>query len=172
MNFTSFHWERFEPDIGENLKLEPAKRLYLELACGLTKMQLRRFVRKLDFTDITVDSEEALKIATETKEPIDEVFERLQRGKAADKMAEEWRQFIRIGPGDHTLEDQPLTLRGYLFIALQQRGWFNISELVKAMVDLNSVTGTKALFSERLFGGNFSTPAQKTGADESPMGSR
>ena len=40
-----FHWERFEPRIGLNHELPPEKRFFLQLACGLSKVQLKKVAR-------------------------------------------------------------------------------------------------------------------------------
>lgn len=168
-NFDNFHWERFEPDIGDNHKMAPSQRLYLEIACGLTKLHLHRFRQGALVDPPAIDVEAAKLESEQTKEALEQVMERLARQAGAEKIAAAWAPFVRLGAGSHSIGGLPLTsLKDYLFAALEQKGSFTLVELVRAVQEINSVGGTRALFSERLFGGSSFTAVENTDAGEKP----
>lgn len=167
-----FHWERFEPEVGNNHQLAPTQRLYLEVACGLTKVQLKACQRAVQLTDISVPTAE-LEAAVAAGESVEDASVRLVAGLCADKLAAVWGQFVRLGGGPHTLGGRPVaTLRDYLAVVLEQPGAFQLLELSRAIAQFNSVTGTKALFSRRLSGGLTFTADQRTDADAAATESR
>lgn len=168
-----FHWERFEPRIGLNHELPPEKRFFLQLACGLSKVQLKKVARALDFSGLQPDYEALTKDAMANKasdETGEESLERIVSAKMAElcveQLAREWSPFVRIGAPGHTINETPIvTLKDYFAAVIQQPGRFNIIELSKVLAQLNSVSGTHALFSERLSGGPISTVGPSTEAE-------
>lgn len=174
------HFERFEPRIGDNHSLPPERRLFLEVACGITKMQLKAVKRALDFTSLRPDFEaatveaKASKAADETEtEALERVVEAQMAALIVAHLAKEWGPFVRVGAGQHTLDGRPVVaLKDYLGAVINQPGRFNVIELAKVIAQLNSVTGTHALFSERLSGGPISTVAPSNDAAEERPGSR
>lgn len=174
-----FHWERFEPQLGDNHRLPPAQRLYLEVACGLTKQQLKACLRALDFTSLQPDVVAATKEAA-TPEPgekpneaLERVVERMMEGLCVEQLAAAWGPYVRMGAVHTTINGVTIaTLKDYLAVVIQQPGRFNMVELSRVIGQINTVTGTRALFFERLSGGPVFTAGQGTDADESPSGSR
>lgn len=175
-----FHWERFEPRLGDNHSLPPEKRFFLEVACGLTKVQLKGCERALDFSKLHLDAgavvEEAKKSKAEDEsheEALQRVGEQRMGELCIEQLARAWAPFIRIGAGQHTLDGKPVaTLKDYLSAVIAQPGRFNVIELSKVLAQLNSVIGTHALFSERLSGGPISTVGPSTDAAAAATGSR
>lgn len=175
-----FHWERYEPRLGENHNLPVEQRFFLEVACGLTKMQLKACTRALDFSALRLDAAAVVEEAKASKgedETHEEALQRVGEQRMGElcvaQLAEKWGPFVRVGPGKHTLDGKPVaTLKDYLSAVIAQPGRFNVIELSKVLAQLNSVTGTHALFSERLSGGPISTVGPSTDAAAAAAGSR
>lgn len=168
-----FHWERFEPNVGENHSLPEDRRLFLEVACGLTKVQLKACARGLNFDSLAIDGEAAKLEAEKTGEPLEDVSTRMMAALCVDKAAAEWGPYVRIGGGPHTLGGREVkSLKDYLSVLIEQPGWFNLLELSRVIGQMNSVTGSRALFSGRLSGGPIFTAAQRPDAESDATGSR
>lgn len=131
-------WARFEPSIGDNLELPVGKRFFLELAVGLTKVEL--------------DAWQAdLKAAVEDKP--DATFH--------GRLARAYERFVRLGSEPLSLNGQPIaTLEEYFAALWEQPGAFLLQELGQQLVWLNSFDGARGLFSVRHSGGSISTGAQ------------
>lgn len=132
----AWRWERFAPDLGDNLSLPEGDRLYLEVASGLTAARLAEFHAAL--RDVKSD--------------------------AADTLDPSWlacfEPVVRL-VGEHTIDGKPVkTLAEYLQLVVSTTGVYNLSELVAVVNEYNSVSGTSALFSRRHSGGLLSTRAQ------------
>lgn len=166
------HWERFEPNLGDNHRLPPEKRFFLEVAAGLSKAQLKKAKRALDFSSLSLNAEAVTAEAKTSKADDETDIEALQRctEKAmavlcVERLATEWGGFVRVGSAGHTINGLAIaSLKDYLGVIIEQPGRFNVIELSKVLAQLNSVTGTHALFFERLSGGPISTVAPR--ADE------
>ncbi len=178
MNLTRlWHWQRFVPHIGDNLELT-ADQLTLELAVGLTKVELAGFHRA-QFDARNTDEREVVKVLLaearaqlETEFPMEAQKELRTRVDAAvaamdaayvARLAIAWAPFVRLGPGSHSLNGKPLAnLADYLGFINSQAGRYNLLELVEELQRLNSVEGTRALFSDAAAGGNTSTRPPST----------
>ncbi len=169
-----FHYERFDPEIGENRKLPVEQRLFLEVACGMTKVQLTACKRALELSSIVIDADAAKAEAATTGEPVGDVALRMTSVACVDRIATAWAPYVRVGAGPrHTLNGVTVaSLRDYVAALIEQPGVFNLVELSQVIAQLNSVTGTRALFSERLSGGPIFTAGQRTDADVDATGSR
>src|SRR4051812_19832212 len=94
-----FHFERFIPNLGNNRELQ-ADQLTLELACGMTKVELQRFV------DVPG---KALHVPESATLPEGATAEQLDASVAsfwdtsAEGLATEWQAFVRLGPGTHSI---------------------------------------------------------------------
>lgn len=186
-NLSRTHWQRFEPDLGDNLQTDPSNRLFLEVADRMTKVELH------DFTDALARSFEVPEQAalaglvkdwearrdTLTAELVVDFTARLTEAAAARdaayvaKLAEAWAPFIRLGAGEHAIDGKPLAgLGGYLAFVHGQAGRFNFLELQHEVQRLNSVEGTRALFSEPPAGGPSSTPRASAAKEGSQTGGR
>lgn len=169
-----FHWERFEPRIGLNHTLPVEQRFFLEVACGLSKVQLKKVKRATDFSKLQLDQAALVEEAKTSKsddetqaEAIERVTEAAMAAKCTAQLAAEWGPFVRIGSPGHSIGGVPIaTLADYLGAVLGQLGKFNVIELSKVLAQLNSVSGTHALFSERLSGGPISTVGPSTEAED------
>lgn len=169
-----FHWERYEPNIGDNLAAPPGERLWFELAVGMSFLDLKEFNR---IPGTLRDSAAPVsKPSSETSEDINAHFEKTRaeaNDKAADILSAGWAPFVRLGSGSHSVDGKPLTgLRDYLRFIIEQPGVYNIGELSKEMNRLNSVNGTRALFSEPPSGGSTSTPRPLAAPGGSQTGGR
>ncbi len=168
MDFTRlWHWQRFEPNLGDNLEVPEPARLYLEVAVGLTKVELTAFLRGPIEADGTPEqaaiaafwadvpaSESGLKVIDgETSKRLDELKTKRDTAYAV-KLASLWSPFVKLGPGQHAINGKPLTgLVDYLAFVGTQAGRFNLLEIVEEVQRHNSVAGTRALFSSAPFGG-------------------
>lgn len=159
----AFHFESFVPNLGDNRELR-ADQLTLQLACGMTKLELQRFK----------DAPKALK-GISLESPTDaadlEAMEVAFWEKSSDVLAAKWEPFVRLGPGNHSLNGKPLaTLRDYLRFAVEQPGAFSVIELINELTRLNSIEGTRALFFPLPAGGSTSTAPRNTAPAESQTG--
>jgi hypothetical protein len=160
-----FHWETFAPNIGDNRALL-SDQLTLELAVGLTKTELRRFQKG---PNVLRD----LKFEAIAGSPGVEEIEAGVWDKVADLLAVEWGQFVRLGPGSHSMNGKPIAaLRDYLRFVLEQPGAYNVMEIVREVQRLNAVEGTRALFSAPPAGVTTSTSTAADGRGGSQTGGR
>lgn len=149
-----FHWERFEPNIGDNRRLPADQRFFVEVACGLSKVELKAAKRALDFTNLSPNIADCTVKAQETKaedETAEEALERVvfdaMNALSADRLADGWAPFFRMGNTPLTINSKAITnLREYLHCIIQQPGRYNIIELAKVLSRLNSVEGSRELF--------------------------
>lgn len=164
----NFTWTRFEPDLGDNLKLPPKERLHLLIACGLSKQQLKQFNQAvLGFDEVGPQTSAPRDGESET-----EALERATREAAAKNLAGAAGAYVRAGAGRHSIGGREVrTLEDYLLAILEQRSQFSLSELIRAMHEINSVGGNRALFSERLFGGSSFTAELPSDEAGEPPGS-
>ncbi len=134
-----WHWQKFFPNVGNNLELREQDQLYLEVAVGLSKVELKRLSEAIgDLEGLTFEA-------------------------GAKQLADAWRPFVRLAPGAHTLEGKPLaSIDDYIGAVITQPGLFNLMELSAEAGRLNSIRGTQALFSQRLAGGGASTSKPST----------
>lgn len=139
----TFRWERFTPDIGDNLELSEGQRLELEVASGLTGAQLAAHSAALTA---------AFEGAREAPETL------------PGRLAEAFAPYVRV-VGTHTVDGQPVaSLADYLTVVAGLSGVFNLSELAAAVRRYNSVEGTAELFSARRSGGSRTTRGQSAAA--------
>lgn len=132
----TYRWERFAPDIGDNLELPEGERLELEVASGLTGEQLAAHL-------------DALRTSTADVEPaaLPEAFSKVLS------------PYVRL-VGSHTIDGRPVTtLQEYLGVVMSMAGIYNVRELASVVSQFNSVEGTSELFSKRRSGGSRTTRA-------------
>ncbi len=165
-----FHFEKFVPNLGNNRELL-TDQLTLDLAVGLTKVQLRAFARgpkeanEAPAGSLSVDEAQLQGSALELARI------RLQNEAFKTKLAELWGPYVKMGPGNHSVEGVPITsLRDYLSLVVDQPGIFNLIELREEVMRLNSVEGTRALFSDAPAGGSTSTRRPSVGLEGSQTG--
>lgn len=146
-------WVRFEPDLGNNLELPPEERFYLEIASSLTKEQLT----------------EAFLTLKAEMESVAETAKAEGRAETAAELAgaitKGIGEYVRTGP--LTVDGVKVDgLSGYLehvVAGLADQGGYNIEEVTVQLRRVNSFTGSRALFYERLSGGATSTQPPSTG---------
>ena len=144
------HWEPFAPNLGNNLELAPEQQFGLEIACGVTKLEVMGFV-------------EALGRAAELGND----------SAMCTALASAWGPFVRVAPGQHSINGVTIaTLADYLGVVSEQPGLYSLLELHREMRRLNSVTGTRALFSGPPAGGATSTVRPSVAPAESQTGGR
>lgn len=138
---TLIRYQRFAPDLGANRELE--KPFFVELAVGMTKLQLKALADTVD----TVD-EKATGMGDE---------EYLEH--AVKKMADALAPYVKMGT-------EPLVVNGKRIETLSElltlyatlaSGPAAMLELSTALRWFNSIGGATALFFERLSGGSVST---------------
>jgi hypothetical protein len=111
--------------------------------------------------------------ADEARAPHGRLHEHHPGQLSRDQLADGWAPFVRLGSVPLTLNGSPVaSLRDYLGHVLQQPGRYNVVELARVLAQLNSVEGSRELFSERRSGGSTSTGDQGNGAAGSATGSR
>lgn len=155
----AFKWVRYEPDLGGNRQLPEAQRFFLEVACGLTKLQLERLYEQL--------GEKSKDRQTEGK-----TLEELFTEYAAD-LSDVLGCFVRMGKEPLKLNGAEVkTLADYLEVAVRQHGQPLVTELFTAVRTANSVEGTRELFSGRHSGGFTFTGEPSAEQDESPRAGR
>ena len=133
-----FRWERFAPNIGDNLELPEEERLHLEVASGLTREQMLNLsaaVKAVDWTD---------------------------RATVARQYAELYAPYVRL-VGKHTVDGAPLeTLEQLFALALTQAdaGLYVLREVMVTLMEFNSLEGSLKLFSARRSGGGPGTASR------------
>lgn len=177
-----FHWERFAPKLANNRELPEREQLALELATGLSVLELQDFslavskaatvardsvtVPERPDKDATAEQVDAFVTASRA------ALEQFRAAQVA-ALTPLWTPYIRLAPGKHTLDGKPLTsLADYLGAVMQQPGLFNFLELQREVKTLNSVDGTHALFSRALHGGSDSTDDQSSAPESNETGGR
>lgn len=160
-----YHWERFAPKIGNNLELRVEERIHLDIAVGLTVMELVDFHRALEtLKDIPIGrtpgaTEDQPKDINVAIAELGELLVHQMRPKA-EALAAAWGPFVRL-VGTHSIAGRAVaTLGDYLLVGLGQVGVFNIVEIRQQVDNLNSIKGTRELFSDALSGGSSSTGVQ------------
>lgn len=134
----AWRWERFAPDLGDNLSLPEGERLYLEVASGLSGEQLAAFHATL--RDMKIAGESVAEVVA--------------------AWAGVFSPVVRL-VGEHTIEGRDVkSLGDYLRLLAESNGVYNLTEMVSIVTEFNSVSGTSALFSRRHSGGVLSTRAQ------------
>lgn len=157
----TFHWERFAPNFGDNLELPEAERISLDLATGLSTLDLAAFHGALEKVQKLAPPQAVVTLEGEAPPTLEVVIERVIRPRAM-LLAEAWAPFVRL-VGQHSVNGKPLAgLGDYLFFALSQAGIYNVFEILKAVDRLNTLGGTKELFSDAASGGSSSTEGRKT----------
>lgn len=177
MDLDLAHWERFVPNLGNNRKAAAGEQLALEIATGLTKMDLEAFQRFASHlgAPVEIDQAEAARVAGERKEVLEDVKARMYIAARAKKLAEQMKPFVRWVGGNHTINKQPVTgLEDYFRALLVQVGFYNWTELTHEVFRLNSFDGGIALFYEPPAGGSTSTPPSQDqkGSVEDQSGGR
>jgi len=161
-----FHWESFTPNLGNNRELL-ADQLTLEIAVGMTKVELVSFLKG------PVTARGPIEAAVVGDEAAAEVKTKQNDDAYVARLAEAWAPFVRLGPGNHSVNGKPLTgLTDYLGTVLEQPGIFNFIELQQEVTRLNSVEGTRALFSAPPAGGFISTVPKSSAPAGSQTGGR
>lgn len=157
-------WKRWAPDLGENRELEADKRLYLELATGLTAEQL----------DEVKEKQGAVRTVSFTQPDLaglDEAARHEALAKAAAQYHLEVRAvlvsalgpYVRVAGGPHVVDSQPLaTLEDYFALVqgMADAGVRALGDLTAALRRFNSIEGPDELFSRRPSGGARTTGAQ------------
>ena len=139
----AYRWERFAPDIGDNLSLPEGQRLELEVASGLTGEQLRAHRDAITG---------AFESARETPEKLPEL------------LAAALSPVVRL-VGSHTVDGKPVTtLAEYLGVVFSLSGVYNLREVTQTVLDFNSIEGTSRLFFARHSGGSPTTSARSAAA--------
>lgn len=185
-NHRLIHWQRFAPNLGTNLELL-TDQLTIEVAVGLSKKDLAAFDRAIsaahagpELVDVErLHGEWKSRPSTTTEEEATAFLVRLEDANAkqeaayATKLAAAWAEFVRIGPGNHSINGEPLTCLGdYIRFVCGQAGRFNFIELQAEVARANSVEGTRALFYAPPSGGRSSTQPQNGAKPGSPTAGR
>jgi hypothetical protein len=150
MNLTrTFRWERFEPNLGENLELPEEKRFFLLISSGLSKVAMAELSGRFEDLQKRLASEEM------TEESLIDALEAVYNGT------------IKVGEPS-TIDGKKVdTFRDYLAVVVGVTGLYSWLELFTALRDFNSYSGTRALFYARRSGGISSIPAQSAAKNES-----
>lgn len=168
----AFHFRRFVPNIGNNKQLPQPDQLALELATGMTKVDVLAFNSGIR---TSLKSVPPPFVAPEgmTPEAADEAKANAVLDHRAGVLAGIWGPYVRLEHGGHTIEGRPVgNLGEYLRALIGQNGSFAIMEISNEVARLNSVDGTLALFSDALSGGSAGTDDQSSAKDVSPTADR
>lgn len=174
------HWERFVPHLANNRELPAREQLALEIATGLSVLELEAFGKaqaaalEASRGEMTPDpgpeATDAARLAWVTARRAER--ERVRSAQAAH-LGQAWAPFIRLAPGSHTINGKPLTsLADYLAAIASQQGAYNFLELRRQVMTLNSIDGAEALFSGRASGGSDGTQSQSNEQEGSGTGGR
>lgn len=135
----TYRWERFEPNIGENLELPKEQRFFLLLASGLSRTALETLLEQANRPQAEEVTEESL----------------------LDGMHSILEPYARVGEPS-TIDGVTVnSLRDYLKVVFEMTGDYNWLELGRALAHFNSVKGTRELFYARHSGGFSSTTSRK-----------
>lgn len=136
-------WIAFVPDIGSNRSLPRDQQLVLEVAASLPREMLSHFAEQLQNPSL------------------------LEGETADDGRFRILSQYIRL-VGEHRLGGVEVkTVTEYAKVCVKLTGQYNLRELFAAVGFFNSLSGTEALFSERLSGGTAFTLPPSAAPDES-----
>lgn len=162
-----FTWKKWAPDIGENRELEGGPVLFLELATGLTPLQMREVgeallkARDVDYAKPCVPKDATAEQIMALYDAARCAFLAAIRAVWVGAMA----PYVRVHGGPHTVDGEQLaTLDDYLRISEQavDMGSAARRDLELALVRFNSIEGHDELFLPRSSGGERSTDAQRT----------
>jgi len=159
------HWTRFEPQLANNLELPLRDRLALEIATGLSVAEVEAFTKAQSTAAAAAKGELPRRpgpeaTAEENAAYIEAAKAEMERMRTAQAqyLAPLWAPFVRLVPGNHTINGKPVaTLADYLGLVLTQHGLFNYFEIPRQVLAHNSISGNESLFSLRPFGGSAST---------------
>lgn len=139
-NLGLIRWQKYAPDVGNNRELPSHQQLVLEVAVGLTKLQLQSLRFTLPLTPAAPDETDEQKAAREAAD----------EAAGLDLAASVWGAFVRLKGDQHTVGDKKVSdLRSYLG-AVPATGVYEVGRILR---HLNSLTGAEELFSERSSGG-------------------
>lgn len=159
-----FRFEAWAPNIGENLELAPASRLYLGLAVGLTAEQISEARAKLREA-ITLPDQPETEDETERKIWLDAVFLKW-RTRHIDAIG----AYVKVNDGPHVIDGVSVATLDDFLKLLQSTTDFGqtfIREVFDALWLANTADGHREVFSQRPSGGVATTPnstAPKTDA--------
>lgn len=143
-----WRWEKWAPDIGENLSLPDAEQLKLEVASGMTPAEFGEWTERLRELGARVEG-------LSDMAPIRAAY------------LEVLSPYVRV-VGEHEIAGKPVTNLGeYLAVVMEAIGAAPLHELFSAVRELNSVEGVQALFSARRAGGMATTRARPAAEKES-----
>lgn len=174
----AYRWEKFHPDLGENLELAPADRLTLEVASGLPPAVLAEWQRAL-----AAAATDAAGVVQTSAQPENEAAREAWAKEAAakvsaaflDAVAAAYAPVVRL-VGSHSVAGRPVTtLREYLGLVVEEtagHGGYSLTELRNEVVRLNSLGGQQELFFERRSGGSPSTAPRSAAKDSAKTGGR
>lgn len=190
-NLTRTHrWEPFAPNLGNNLELPPEEQFELEVAAGLTKVEVDDFERRVNSPQADVEAvgsplraeKDRIEALIAVAGPTDETnaakaaylvkLDEALRGELVNHFEKVLTPVMRLGTRPLTVNGTPIaTLRGYLELVVQAaEAIYHLREAAQAVRWVNTMEGSKALFSERLSGGGFSTRGPKTAAGNQRAG--
>lgn len=137
-NLTMRKKVKYTPNLPGNLELPEAERFHLWVTAGLSVLQYQAITKAFAGVDLSDGGE------VKNLEPLLEALDGV----------------VSLGDVKLTIEgvDVP-DLLSYLKLMATQNGWFFWFDLMGKLAELNSVSGTKALFSERPSGGTAGTAA-------------
>lgn len=134
---TAWRWERFVPNLGNNREVD--KPFWFRIKSGLSKVQLAAFEKSMADIRTTPD-------ADVTPELLASVFSGL----------------VEFGDEPLVVDGAAVTtLDGYFGVMLGLTSYEPFIELGHSVVELNSLSGTRTLFYERLSGGLVSMRGQR-----------
>lgn len=127
-NLTLARWKRWPLNIGDNLTLPPDEQAYVEVKCGLTKLQLDELTKRLS----SVPEENTVGYLEEALSGV-----------------------LRLGGNVALVVDGVVveSLRGLLELVVAEAGLSLLVDLTGGVKHWNSVGGARELFTERLSGG-------------------
>ncbi len=164
----AFHFERFVPNLGNNLELSPSDQLALLLATGLTKMDMATFGKGMK----TAFKAPIVELVTPPELPAEEAVEAKLSAlydQRADLLAGCWGPYAKLERAGHSIEGRPVsTLRDYIRALIEQPGFYALIEMASEVRRLNSVEGTNELFSDALSGGSFGTGGRSSAPKTEP----
>lgn len=166
-----FRWKKWAPDIGENREIQGGPVLFLEIASGLTALQMREVGEALakagdvEYAKPEIPKDATTEQMTALYEAARSDYLRAIRGIMSAALS----PYVRVHAGPHTVDGEQLaTLDDYLRICelAADTGINARLDLEKAFVRFNSIEGPDELFLPRSSGGARSTDAQRTAAAE------
>jgi hypothetical protein len=148
-------WEKYAPDVGNNRSLPEAERLYVDVCCSLSRLELQAFDAKL---------QEMHRQRLARAEKGDGTGEEDLNALLVDGYGGALESIVRL-VGTHTLGGKPVTtLREYVQAVAPLADGYAVLELVAVVREANSVGGAMQLFSGRRSGGWAGTPVPASAA--------